>query len=140
MARWKSYLSAPTLLAFQLLLSYGFAPAPGSNPYDAAFLELSVANTLEEHERQQQQQGQASGRKRQGQQQQQQQGRAAAPPAAAAAAKRAALEARGIPDEEVFGVRLDALPEGLLEYAAFLDAPLADEGDADALAEALLVR
>jgi hypothetical protein len=37
-------------------------------------------------------------------------------------------------------VRLDALPEGLLDYIAFLDAPLEDESDAEGLADALLSR
>jgi hypothetical protein len=55
-------------------------------------------------------------------------------------AKRAAMAARGVPDSEVFGVRLDALPEGLLDYIAFLDAPLEDESDAEGLADALLSR
>lgn len=71
----------------ELLLSYGFCPPPGSNPYDAAYLTFGLEITdpmLQE--------------------------------------KRQALAARGIPPEECFGVLIDALPEGLLPYAAFCAA------------------
>jgi len=56
------------------------------------------------------------------------------------AAKRAAMQSRGVPDTESFGVRMDALPEGLLDYIAFIDAPAGDEEEVEALAEALLTR
>ncbi|GBF95178.1 hypothetical protein Rsub_07891 [Raphidocelis subcapitata] len=144
----------------ELLLSYGFAPPPGSNACDAAFLEVGLPQDggggggAEQRGEQQQgrQQRQEGGRRRQ--QRQQQQGRQQQrepqqeqqPTGAAAgedellAAKRAAMAARDVPDSECFGVRLDALPEGLLSYLAFVDAPIARPEEAEPLAEALLSR
>jgi hypothetical protein len=68
-----------------LLLSYGFAPPPGSNAYDAAYIMLGLDERADP----------------------------------LAQAKRDALAARGMPAANTFGLLIDALPEGLLQYAAF---------------------
>jgi histone-lysine N-methyltransferase SETD3 len=71
----------------ELLLSYGFCPPPGSNPYDAAFLTFGpgITDPLMQEKKQ-------------------------------------ALAARGLPLVESFGLLIDALPAGLLPYAAFCAA------------------
>lgn len=71
----------------ELLLSYGFFPPPGSNPYDAAYLTFAPEITDP-----------------------------------AMQEKKRALVARGIPPVEYFGLLIDALPAGLLPYAAFCAA------------------
>lgn len=71
----------------ELLLSYGFCPPPGSNPYDAAYLTFGLEITDPQMQE-----------------------------------KKQALAARGIPPLENFGALIDALPEGLLPYAAFCAA------------------
>ncbi|KAI8468014.1 MAG: hypothetical protein J3K34DRAFT_23211 [Monoraphidium minutum] len=121
----------------ELLLSYGFMPPPGSNPHDAAFLDVALdcapaAAAAAPAAPQQQQQRRAPQRRPAAG------GKPRPPESTVLAAKRAAMAARGVPTEETFGVRLDALPEGLMQYLAYVDAPLADESEAEALAEAVL--
>ena len=78
------YISYGFKSSGELLLSYGFCPPLGSNPYDAAYLTfgLEITDPLMQEKKQ-------------------------------------VLAARGLPAEESFGVLIDALPEGLLPYAAF---------------------
>jgi hypothetical protein len=150
----------------ELLLSYGFAPPSGTNPHEAAFLEVALgdggggsgSSSGDGGARGQRRQDQRRGRGGKQQQQQQQQqdsapasssssnsssgsGSSGTSQAAAASiieAKRAAMAAADVPDSEIFALRVDALPEGLLEYIAFCDAPCSSEADAAALAETLL--
>ena len=71
----------------ELLLSYGFCPPPGTNPYDAAY--LSFAPEITDPAMQE---------------------------------KKQALIRRGLPEIDTFGLLIDALPAGLLPYAAFCSA------------------
>lgn len=71
----------------ELLLSYGFCPPAGSNPYDAAYITFGpeITDPLMQDKKQ-------------------------------------SLAARGLPSMESFGLLIDALPSGLLPYAAFCTA------------------
>jgi histone-lysine N-methyltransferase SETD3 len=80
----------------ELLLSYGFCPPPGSNPYDAAYLTFAPEITDP-----------------------------------AMQEKKQALMKRDLPPVENFGLLIDALPAGLLPYAAFCSARASKSSAAD---------
>lgn len=86
----------------ELLLSYGFCPPAGANPFDAAHLTFS----LDDRDPLLQ-------------------------------AKQEALAARDISFTESFGVLIDALPEGLLPYAAFCAVRLPGNAGAKNAASAI---
>ncbi|GAB4816512.1 hypothetical protein N2152v2_003558 [Parachlorella kessleri] len=86
----------------QLLLSYGFLPAAGSNPHDACLLEL----TLPESD-------------------------------PALAWKQEALRSHGLAPLQVFPLRMGALPQGLLEFAALASATPTSLAEAQQLATQL---
>jgi hypothetical protein len=80
----------------ELLLSYGFCPPPGTNPYDAAY--LSFAPEITDPSMQE---------------------------------KKQALIKRDLLPVDIFGLLIDALPAGLLPYAAFCTARASKSSGAD---------
>ena len=96
------YISYGQKTSGQLLLSYGFMPALGSNPHDACLLELSLAEDDPCYQ-----------------------------------AKAACLSQYGAEPAREFPLRLDALPQALLLFAAFRDARPSDAAEVMALAKQL---
>ena len=92
----------------ELLLSYGFLPAPGTNPHDGCLLRVGLESL-----------------------------KSLAGTAQQAEWKAAALRERGLPAERVFLLRLTAAPQGLLPFAAFLAAPVGDSAAAEHLCDQL---
>ena len=97
------YISYGQKTSGQLLLSYGFMPAPGSNPHDACLLELSLAEDDPCYQ-----------------------------------AKAACLRQYGAEPAREFPLRLDAIPQALLLFAAFRDARPKGAAEVMALAKQLL--
>eukprot|EP00887_Chlorella_sp_A99_P006062 scaffold22.g6062.t1 len=141
----------------ELLLSYGFVPPPGANPHDACLLELAAVPSSggggasssggSSGTSSSAACGVGRGKSRRAGRRSlaERRGSAAAgavvdlsPAGEGAAWKAAALERRGLPASRVFPLRLGAVPEELLRWAAFAAAPAGGAAEAEAAAGELL--
>ena len=93
----------------ELLLSYGFLPDFDSNPHNGFLLQIDLQHNARKNREEEEE----------------------------TKLKKAALERRGLDDCRIFPLRMGALPNGMLQFAAFVAAPVQTAPEADALCEEL---